>query len=86
MRSVYIRPLHFVYGSDAKDQLKKKIALPICGNTSIAFAAIEIFNKKTNTKQTLTVSLFFQHHCRKPYLFFVKKSELFFFHFLKLGR
>ena len=56
MRSVYIRPLHFVYGSDAKDQLKKKIALPICGNTSIAFAAIEIFNKKTNTKQILTVS------------------------------
>ena len=53
MRSVYIRPLHFVYGSDAKDQLKKKIAWPICGNTSIAFAAIEILNKKTNTISTI---------------------------------
>ena len=51
MRSVYIRPLNFIYGSDAKYQIKKKLALPLCGINEIAFSNIEIINKKNAKKK-----------------------------------
>ena len=56
MRSVYIRPLSFLYGSDAKQHIKKKLALPICGNSHIAFQNIEIIKKNSNTKKIIAVS------------------------------
>ena len=56
MRSVYIRPLNFIYGSDAKYQIKKKLALPLCGINEIAFSNIEIINKKNKQKKIISVS------------------------------
>ena len=51
MRSVYIRPLSFLYGSDASHHIKKKLALPINGNDQIAFEKIEIITKNQKNKR-----------------------------------
>lgn len=56
MRSVYIRPLSFLYGSDASHHIKKKLALPINGNDQIAFEKIEIITKNQKNKRIIHVS------------------------------
>jgi dihydropteroate synthase len=56
MRSVYIRPLSFLYGSDASYHIQKKLALPIHGNPTIAFEKIEIISKNQNNKNIIHVS------------------------------
>lgn len=56
MRSVYIRPLSFLYGSDATYHIQKKLALPIHGNPTIAFEKIEIISKNQNNKNIIHVS------------------------------
>jgi len=48
MRSVYIRPLSFLYGKDAQFHIKKKLAASVCGNKSLGFTKIEIINKNNN--------------------------------------
>ena len=50
MRSVYIRPLNFLYGKDAQFHIQKKLAASVCGNKSLGFTKIEIINKKNNSK------------------------------------
>ena len=49
MRKYYTRACNFFYGSNSKYLLKKKAALPLCGNDNISFNKIEIFtrNKKS---------------------------------------
>ena len=56
MRSVYVRPLSFLYGSDASHHIQKKLALPINGNDQIAFEKIEIINKNKKKKNIIHIS------------------------------
>ena len=54
------RACNFYYGKEAQLQIKKKIALPLCGNRFIAFDSIELFirsNKKINSKIVLLKNL-----------------------------
>ena len=55
MRSVYIRPLNFLYGKDSRQHIQKKIAAPICGNKSIAFTKIEIIYKDSKKSKLLDI-------------------------------
>ena len=43
MKKYYTRACNFFYGSVSKNLVKKKVALPLCGNTSISFNQIELF-------------------------------------------
>ena len=45
MKKYYTRACNFFYGSTSKNLVKKKIALPLCGYTSISFNKIEIFTR-----------------------------------------
>ena len=56
MRSVYIRPLNFLYGKDAQFHIQKKLAASVCGNKSLGFTKIEIINKKNNKSILIDVS------------------------------
>ena len=48
MTKYYTRACNFYYGINAKLLIKKKLALPLCGNKSIAFDKIEVFKRKRN--------------------------------------
>jgi len=52
MRKCYVRACNFQYGNYAKELIKKKRALPLCGNHNISFDKIELFIriKKNNVK------------------------------------
>ena len=53
MKKYYTRACNFFYGSQSKKLVKKKINLPLCGDTSISFNQIEIFirdKKKVKSK------------------------------------
>jgi len=50
MRKYYTRPCNFYYGNYAKKLLRNKKALPLAGNSKIAFDQIEIFHKKKRGK------------------------------------
>tara|TARA_B100000242_G_scaffold273712_1_gene227548 strand:- start:8539 stop:9603 length:1065 start_codon:yes stop_codon:yes gene_type:complete len=52
MVKYYTRACNFYYGKHAKQIIKKQKALPLCGNSSIAFDCIEVFsrNKKNEIK------------------------------------
>jgi dihydropteroate synthase len=53
MIKYYTRACNFYYGSISRDLIKKKQALPLCGNKNIAFDSLEIFerkNKKISSK------------------------------------
>ena len=56
MRSVYIRPLNFLYGKDALFHIQKKLAASVCGNKSLGFTKIEIVNKKNNKSILIDIS------------------------------
>ena len=45
MKKYYTRACNFFYGSVSRKLVKKKLALPLCGNSSISFNQIEIFAK-----------------------------------------
>ena len=49
MTKYYTRACNFYYGINAKLLIKKKLALPLCGNNNIAFDKAEIFRRKGNT-------------------------------------
>ena len=53
MGKYYTRPCNFYYGNFAKKLIKSKKALPLAGNTNIAFDQLEIFNRK---KKSITQS------------------------------
>ena len=46
MRKYYTRPCNFYYGYQAKILIKNKKALPLAGNSNIAFDKLEIFKRK----------------------------------------
>ena len=53
MIKYYTRACNFYYGYQANQLIKKKQALPLCGNKGIAFNTLEVFkrkNKKINKK------------------------------------
>ena len=45
MKKYYTRACNFFYGSISKKLIKKKLSLPLCGDTSISFNQIEIFTR-----------------------------------------
>ena len=47
MNKYYTRACNFYYGSRAKHLIKKKLALPLCGNKEIAFDKIELFTRNS---------------------------------------
>ena len=57
MNKYYTRACNFYYGKNAKSLIKKKLALPLCGNKNIAFDKIEIFKRKKNKILTKTINL-----------------------------
>ena len=48
MNKYYTRACNFYYGRNARLLIKKKTALPLCGNKDIAFDKVEIFVRKNN--------------------------------------
>ena len=54
MQKYYTRPCNFYYGNNAKKLIKNKKALPLAGNSKIAFDQIEIItrNKRKIIKST----------------------------------
>tara|TARA_A100001011_G_scaffold312530_1_gene329997 strand:+ start:1893 stop:2960 length:1068 start_codon:yes stop_codon:yes gene_type:complete len=48
MTKYYTRACNFYYGINAKILIKKKLALPLCGNKNIAFNKVEIITRKKN--------------------------------------
>ena len=46
MKKYYTRACNFYYGRNARLLIKKKLALPLCGNKDIAFDKVEIFTRK----------------------------------------
>ena len=48
MKKYYTRACNFFYGSYSKELIKKKLALPLCGDASISFNKIELFIKENN--------------------------------------
>ena len=48
MNKYYTRACNFYHGSQAKNLIKKKLALPLCGINNIAFDSIELFSRKKN--------------------------------------
>ena len=45
MKKYYTRACNFFYGPISKKLIKKKLTLPLCGDTSISFNQIEIFTR-----------------------------------------
>ena len=45
MKKYYTRACNFFYGNHSKFLIKKKKALPLCGNSLISFNQIEIFTR-----------------------------------------
>ena len=50
MREYYTRACNFYYGLESKNLIKKKLALPLCGNLNIAFDNIEILSRDKKAK------------------------------------
>ena len=51
MKKYYTRACNFHYGTTAKNLIKKKLALSLCGNKDIAFNNIEILSRDKPTKR-----------------------------------
>ena len=48
MTKYYTRACNFYYGANAKLLIKKKLALPLCGNKNIAFDKVEVITRRNN--------------------------------------
>jgi len=57
MNKYYTRACNFYYGSNAKSLIKKRLALPLCGNQNIAFDKIEILTRKKNKVISKTIHI-----------------------------
>ena len=57
MQKYYTRACNFFYGNISKNLIKKKLSLPLCGQTSISFDQIEIFsrNKKKVSSKIINI-------------------------------
>ncbi len=50
MKKYYTRACNFYFGKTSKENIKKKLSLPIGGNTSISFDSIEIISRSSKKK------------------------------------
>ena len=50
MRNYYTRACNFYHGFKAQNLIKKKLALPLCGNKNLAFDHIEILSRKNKNR------------------------------------
>ena len=50
MRKYYTRACNFYHGPQTQNLIKKKLALPLCGNKSLAFDHIEILSRNKKSK------------------------------------
>jgi dihydropteroate synthase len=57
MRKYYTRACNFYYGATSKYLIKKKLALPLCGNRNICFDKLEIFIRNKNKVTSKVISL-----------------------------
>ncbi len=57
MNRYYTRACNFYYGDNARLLIRKKLALPLCGNKNIAFDKIEIFIKKNNKVSSKVINI-----------------------------
>ena len=57
MLKYYTRACNFYYGKQAKNLIKKKLALPLCGNQFIAFNTLEIFIRRNKTIKSKFIKL-----------------------------
>ena len=57
MIKYYTRACNFYYGNLAKFLIKKKKALPLCGNNHTAFDQIEIFSRKNNKIKSQIINI-----------------------------
>ena len=57
MKKYYTRACNFYYGKYANLLIKKKLALPLCGNKNIAFDKVEIFTRNKNKVLSKTIEL-----------------------------
>ena len=57
MIKYYTRACNFYYGKQANILIKKRKALPLCGNKNIAFDSLEIYSRINEKVTTKTISL-----------------------------
>ena len=57
MKKYYTRACNFYYGVNANLLIKKKLALPLCGNKNIAFDKVEIFTRNNDKVLSKTVGI-----------------------------
>ncbi len=57
MIKYYTRACNFYYGKQATSLVKRKIALPLCGNKKIAFDKVEIFTRNKNFTKTKLINI-----------------------------
>ena len=57
MTKYYTRACNFYYGSESKNLIKKRLALPLCGNKQIAFDKVQIFIRNKNKITTKFISI-----------------------------
>ena len=57
MIKYYTRACNFYYGKQANSLIKKKIALPLCGNRNLAFDKIEIFRRNKYFTQSKLINI-----------------------------
>jgi dihydropteroate synthase len=50
MRKYYTRACNFYYGLQAQNLIRKRLALPLCGNKKLAFDYIEILSRKKKSR------------------------------------
>ena len=88
MKKYYTRACNFKYGSTAKQLIKTKKALPLCGNKDISFDEIEIISRHKNKihskiinyKKINTLSVFLRNKVRKDLKNIISKRKNFLKH------
>jgi dihydropteroate synthase len=56
MIKYYTRACNFKYGKKAKELIKNKLALPLCGNNSISFEDVEVITRNSNKISSKTIN------------------------------
>ena len=72
MRKHYTRACNFYHGAQAQNLIKKNLALPLCGNKSLAFDCIEILSRYkkdrlVHIKKISTLKKKIKTNCSKRY-------------------
>ena len=64
MKKYYTRACNFFYGSNSKYLVKKKLTLPLCGDSTISFNQVEIFIR--NKKNVKSITIFIKNIKKLP--------------------